>query len=260
MEKQINEFGITVDNYCFLCFLFGNDFMPHFPSLNIRNDGIPYLLEVYKKIKVELVSTTVNWDSFRTLCLELMKNEDERIKMNIEWKKKLKVHPLTAEEELNVLPVRDRMREEYIGNNLNQYYPFLFGQEDKNPCTNYLQMLEWTWFYYNGTCKDYYKMYEFSHAPLFKSLVKYIPCFDEVVLKVNNEAPPLALTQLIYVLPYQDYHLVPIDTFRIVQKFPNLSELYFPIHYDFCKFFWESHVSFNYMNVVELNKYIIQNM
>jgi 5'-3' exonuclease len=256
MEKQINEFGITVNNYCFLCFLFGNDFMPHFPSLNIRNDGIPYLLEVYQKLNVELVSTTVNWNSFRLLCLELMKNEDERIKVNIDWKKKLKVHPLTAEEELNVLPVRDRTREEYIGNNLNQYYTFLFGQEDKNPCTNYLQMLEWTWFYYNGTCKDYYMMYEFSHAPLFKSLVHYIPCFDEELVQLNIEPPPLAIAQLMYVLPYQNYELVPMNTASVVKQFANLTETYFPIHYEFCKFFWESHVTFNYINLVELNKYI----
>ena len=260
MEKQINEFGINVDNYCFLCFLFGNDFMPHFPSLNIRNDGIPYLLEVYKKLNVNLVTTSINWNSFRLLCLELMKNEEERVKMNVEWKKKLKVHPLTAEDELNVLPVRDRAREEYIGNHFSQYNTFLFGQEDKNPCTNYLQMLEWTWFYYNGTCKDYYMMYEFSHAPLFKSLVKYIPCFDEELVATNLEPPPLAIAQLMYVLPYQNYELVPINTIPIVKQFPNLSETFFPIHYEFCKFFWESHVSFNYINVSELNKYIKSNM
>jgi 5'-3' exonuclease len=261
METQINEFNITVDNYCFLCFLFGNDFMPHFPSLNIRNDGIPYLLEVYKKLNVDLISgNSVNWNSFRALCLELMNCEEERIHVNIEWKKKLKVHPLNAEEELNVLPVKDRAREEYLGNHLNEYYSFLFGQEDKNPCQNYLQMLEWTWCYYNGVCKDYYMMYEFHHAPLFKSLVNYIPCFDEDMVIVNDIPPPLAITQLLYVLPIQDYHLVPINTTCVVKQFPNLTETYFPIHYDFCKFFWESHVSFNYMNVDDLNKYIVSIM
>ena len=260
MERQINEFGIKVENYCFLCFLFGNDFMPHFPSLNIRNDGIPYLLEVYKKLNVDLVDTSINWNSFRELCLELMKHEDERIQMNIEWKKKLKVHPLTAEDELNVLPVRDRAREEYLGKNLSQYNTFLFGQDDKNPCTNYLEMLEWTWCYYNGTCKDYYMMYEFSHAPLFKSLVNYIPCFDEELVPMNLEPPPLAISQLLYVLPYQNYELVPMNTSLVVKQFPNLTETYFPIHYEFCKFFWESHVNFNYINLLELNKYIKLNM
>ena len=256
MATQIHEYGISVDNYCFMCFLFGNDFMPHFPSLNIRNDGIPYLLEVYQRLNVPLIENGINWNAFRKLCIELSHTEEERIKVNIEWKQKLKVYPLTAEDELNYLPVKDRTSEEYLYKNMNQYYPLLFQQDEINPCKNYLEMLDWTWSYYNGICKDYYKMYEFSHAPLFKSLVKFIPCFDEVVLKVNPQPPPLALTQLIYVLPYQDYHLVPIDTKQVVQTFPNLSELYFPIHYEFCKFFWESHVSFNYLNIKDINHYI----
>ena len=257
MATQINEYGLTIDNYCFLCFLFGNDFMPHFPSLNIRNDAIPYLLEVYKKVDMQLiVDGKIQWDSFRQLCIELGYTEEERIKINIEWKKKLKVYPLTTEEELNFLPVKDRSREDYLYQNMNQYYTLLFHQDEVNPCKNYLEMLDWTWAYYNGVCKDYYKMYEFSHAPLFKSLVKYVPCFDEVVLATSLDAPPLALTQLIYVLPYQDYHLVPINTAPVVHEFPNLSELYFPIHYDFCKFFWESHVTFNYINIKDINHYI----
>jgi len=256
MSTQIHEYGITVDNYCFLCFLFGNDFMPHFPSINIRNDGIPYLLEVYQRLNVPLITVGINWNAFRKLCIELSHTEEERIRANIEWKQKLKVYPLTAEDELNYLPVKDKTREDYLYKNINQYYPLLFQQDETNPCKNYLEMLDWTWSYYNGTCKDYYKMYEFSHAPLFKSLVKFVPCFDEVVLKVNPRPPPLALTQLIYVLPYQDYHLVPIDTKQVVQQFPNLSELYFPIHYEFCKFFWESHVIFNYLNIKDIDHYI----
>ena len=36
-------------DYIFICFMLGNDFMPHFPAVNIRTTGIDTLLEAYRK-------------------------------------------------------------------------------------------------------------------------------------------------------------------------------------------------------------------
>ena len=35
---------------------------------------------------------------------------------------------------------------------------------------------------------------------------------------------------------------------------PNLSENNFSIYYDFCKFFWESHVEFNYIDLKKVKQ------
>ena len=95
-----------------------------------------------------------------------------------------------------------------------------------------------------------------GYSPLFKSLLSHIPFDDESLLSSKNTTPVNPLTQLLYVLPYEDFNLIPMDKEPILKQFPCLKATDFNIQYTFCHFFWESHVEIGYIPIQELDKYV----
>jgi 5'-3' exonuclease len=77
-----------IKDYIFLCFLLGNDFLPHFPAVNIRTGGIHILLNVYRetmgcdntkfltKSDSETATNTIQWKNFHEFVSHIAKTED----------------------------------------------------------------------------------------------------------------------------------------------------------------------------------------
>jgi len=154
-----------VNDYLFLCFLLGNDFITNLPSINIRYNGIQNLLSVYQSIQRKFIgqfhlldeTLNVHRPHFQYLLNELSLKEEEHIqkiqfirqkqetKMNNtyrflfqEYQKKIH-HPNNErwDDFMNQLPILQREEEKIIFQkriHRNKYYSYnLYGDIHWNP-------------------------------------------------------------------------------------------------------------------------------
>ena len=283
-EQQKNK----VFDYIFLCFFLGNDFLPHFPAVNIRTGGVDKLLNAYKATigdTNEYITDgkIINWNNVRKIVKFLADLEEEFIikEHRSRNSKEKRLMPENTPEEkfkkFEATPVYERDMEKYINpvkpNWQARYYNGLFGikegvkgieevkeEEDKirDIAVNYLQGLEWTMKYYTTGCPDWRWKYKYNYPPLLKDLIKYIPVFNTDFVPNKPANPVSEMVQLCYVLPRSSLNLIP-------------SKLYFELlrHHDewykgncdyvwaYCKYFWESHVEMNEINIDELERFIL---
>jgi 5'-3' exonuclease len=264
-------------DYVFLCFFLGNDFLPHFPALNIRTHGIQRLLDVYRncignKANTFLITKTpftIHWKEVYTFVFQLAKLEHEFIIQEYEVRKKWdyfankktpdKIDNTILEEMMQNAPVIFRQEETYISPSEygweNRYYSRFFTEyiskgepisshHKKEINVNYLEGLEWVFKYYTSGCIDWKWKYKYIYPPLLKDLVSSIPQTKMDFLKVKPKHCFSSYTQLAYVLPKHQLNLLPEKHRNHLMKY--YSDLYpeknYKFKWSFCRYLWESHI------------------
>lgn len=274
-----NKLNVEVDqaicDYCLMAFLCGNDFLPHLHSINIRNNGIPFIIETYLKhdgSKYPLINTNtgnINWNHFRKYLATLCEEEEGNILANLKWKlgQRQKKQPLNYSDKLEMLPCFDTEKEEYLYENIENFRDFVFENVSiKNVCYNYLEMIQWTWYYYyHNDIIDNTKCYLYGQAPLLNDVLTYVPLFDNESLLTPRSTQPIdEKTLLLYVLPYEEHsEIIPSDKYRqmscmVYDEVPLLKETNYNVDYLMCKYFWESHLELVHIDVFELNRVVLE--
>ena len=258
-------------DYVFLCFFLGNDFLPHFPALNIRTHGIQVLLDTYRNIigktpnkyLIDPSSQTIAWKNLYELVKDLAKNEYSFLTTEYTARAKLdhrKWADKTVQDRADIFnnaPIIFRTEEKYICPQEpyweDRYYKALF-HENKSPVflkrlsINYIEGLEWVYTYYTKGCPDWKWKYNYHYPPLLVDLVSHIPHQNTTtILSQKNSTQPFSpYTQLAYVLPPSQLKLLPCNMQTFLQtNYPHLYPDKMEFQWAFCKYFWEAHTTNN---------------
>jgi 5'-3' exonuclease len=262
-------------DYIFICFFLGNDFMPHFPALNIRTSGIDTLICAYKHVfsgsKTGIIENNASegqniiWKNLRKFIdylnsTELESIKNEYIRRDKQAKNMLSYYDSKKDDEkLLLIPLKDRSIEKFINPYESgwqeRYYNALFNirindDRRKEICLNYLEGLEWTMKYYSKGCVDWRWSYKYDYPPLLCDLIKYVPYFDTTLLEVKPKNPVIPLVQLSYVLPKSSHYLLPANIRALLKAEWYNDDCSFK--WSFCKYFWEAHVCLPEISISEL--------
>ena len=276
-ESAINAISLKnniIFDYIFICFFLGNDFLPHFPALNIRTNGIANLTNAYKHVfqdKNETLTTNreINWKNVRKYVAHLAAQEHDFIKEEYVYRGKISKraqYDTKPDDEHLLLPLKERAVELYINPSdacwETRYYKALFktkinDERCKEISTNYLEGLEWTMKYYSTGCADWRWSYNYYYPPLLTDLVKYIPYANQSFITTQPKKPVSPLTQLSYVLPPSSMELLPPALHeRLLKERPEWYVGNYVFIWSFCKFFWEAHVDLPPIDIDVLEKMV----
>ena len=223
----------VINDYCFICFLLGNDFLPHLLNLNIDKDHLDHMLSTYHEILLEEGSTLlnvrdncVNLSFFRNYLEALCKEEDHELEVKITsyysrrffprghstYDKQISLHenwPLTIRNKK-----KDKIRLDLPGWKL-RYYPEKFNiyygdkEEVGRICDAYFKTIMWVYQYYFKThCPSWDWAYPYLDPPAISDLVNHFK-YDMNSIEYDASSPVNPLEQLLIVLPPESRDLLP---------------------------------------------------
>jgi len=246
------DFEITtqvVIDYVFLCFLLGNDFLPHLVNLDINENSINSLLTIYVKLlsvrkKYLLEETTIDYNFLQQILNHIFNNEEKVLKnfqKRIDRKKIYHKHydnKLDKElDQLRYYPIINKNKYLKLGYDdwREKYYKYYFNinniQKSKNNvddiCSKYIEGLQWNIKYYLEGCSCWSWYYPYRAAPSLRELCQYL---NNRIYKTDfqNDPPYLPLHQLSIVLPIKSHQLLPMDIKNYIADNKNNLLMYYP--------------------------------
>lgn len=221
--KSENKFNseYAINDFIFMCFTVGNDFLPHIPGIEIIEGAIDFMLDIYKNTCIDyghLISKTSKGLRFRKNSLSCFMGTISQYERGV-FEDKLYHKDLFFTD--NILENNSKIvSEKYtvdIKGYRKQYYETYFKDINiETVCHNYLDGMQWVLDYYTRGVPDWNWRYEYHYAPFSYHIAKYIKTFN--FKNYIETVPTTPFIQLLSVLPPKSCKLLPKPLISILEN------------------------------------------
>lgn len=204
----------AINDFIFLCFMVGNDFLPHIPSIEIIQSGIELILKVYQEVASgygHMTQTASGRVRFVPKALAVfLKTIGFHEKDNLE-KKLRKKRSYFEDKLLDSCSTQKKGGgwEVNIEKYKTDYWTASFPPDtnEKELCHNYLEGMQWVLSYYTRGVPNWKWHFAFHYAPPASVLAEHISTFQ--FPNYGRTIPSTPFQQLLSVLPPQSSKLLP---------------------------------------------------
>jgi 5'-3' exoribonuclease 2 len=222
----------AINDFIFLCFIVGNDFLPHIPSIEIIDNGIELILEVYKEVCTSyghITSINAGRVQFSTNPMKVFLNtiggyEKENFERKLEKKHSSFPDPIlnncsTQKNDkwfVDIEKYRKNYLEECFTNDINQ----------ETLCHEYLEGMQWVLSYYTRGVPNWKWNFRHHYAPPASIIANYCDSFE--FPKYGRTLPSTPFQQLLCVLPPKSADLIPKPLSGLLTNSNSPLKQYYP--------------------------------
>ncbi len=204
----------AVNDFIFLCFMVGNDFLPHIPSIEIIERGIELILEVYRETGTAYGHVTRSVAGRVQFCPKPLgiflgtigQHEKSNFEHKLGKKKSFFPDPLlescaTQTPEGKWEMDMDKYKTDY------HTASFPVGTDEERLCHEYFEGMQWVLSYYTRGVPNWKWHFAHHYAPPASVLAKYTDTFK--FPRYGRTTPSTPFQQLLCVLPPKSADLIP---------------------------------------------------
>lgn len=221
LEFPESDVDRLITDFVAIAFLIGNDFIPHFPEINITNGDFDSILKAYRQslldrrkylITEDIEYDTDNLEAFLKAVVANVKASDRSNGNQKPGKGKKNAKPT----QLYTVPGAQKY--------LQQKYKSEYSEDfEMELCCAVIDSFNWVLNYYFKGCCDYTWQFSYFYAPPIILVAEYCTIHES---NFELGRPPLPFEQLLSILPPKMSHLLPYPIACLMSPPSPIAEYY----------------------------------